>query len=89
MHSCLSQGQKREIKRRQPHPGFKLGSSIPVQLTITVTLRRCPWCNGYRRREWTQRHEFKSWTRLVAFHIALLALGKGMNPITLPPAMGK
>ena len=33
--------------------------------------RRCPWCNGYRRRKWTQRHEFKSWTRLIAFHIAL------------------
>ena len=20
---------------------------------------RCPWCNGYRRRKWTRRHEFK------------------------------
>ena len=37
---------------------------------------RCPWCNGYRRRKWTRRHEFKSWTRLVAFHIALIPLGK-------------
>ena len=36
--------------------------------------------------KWTRRHKFKSWTRLIAFHIAL---GKGMNPITLPPAMGK
>ena len=34
------------------------------------------WCNGYRRRKWTQRHEFKSWTRLIAFHIALIPLGK-------------
>ena len=39
-------------------------------------LRRCPWCNGYRRRNWTRRHEFKSWTRLIAFHIALISLGK-------------
>ena len=31
---------------------------------------RCPWCNGYRRRKWTRRQEFKSWTRLIAFHIA-------------------
>ena len=31
----------------------------------------CPWCNGYRHRKWTRRHEFKSWTRLIAFHIAL------------------
>ena len=51
--------------------------------------RRCPWCNGYRYRNWTQRHEFKSWMRLIAFHIALIPFGKGMHPITLPPAMGK
>ena len=37
---------------------------------------RCPWCNGYRRRKWTRWHEFKSWTRLIAFHIALIPLGK-------------
>ena len=38
--------------------------------------RRCPWCNGYRCSKWTRRHEFKSWTRLIAFHIALIPLGK-------------
>ena len=32
--------------------------------------------NGYRRRVWTRRHEFKSWTWLIAFHIALIPLGK-------------
>ena len=37
---------------------------------------RCPWCSRYRRRNWTRRHEFKSWTRLIAFHIALIPLGK-------------
>ena len=37
---------------------------------------RCPWCNGYHRRKWTRRHEFKSWTRLIAFHIALIPSGK-------------
>ena len=37
---------------------------------------RCPWCNGYRHRKWTRRHEFKSWTKLIAFHIALIPLGK-------------
>ena len=37
---------------------------------------RCPWCNGYRRRKWTRRHEFKSWTRQIAFHIALIPLRK-------------
>ena len=48
--------------------------------------RRCPWCNGYRSRKWTQRHEFKSWTRLIAFHIALIPLGKvWIQLISLPP----
>ena len=37
---------------------------------------RCPRCSRYRRRKWTRRHEFKSWTRLIAFHIALIPLGK-------------
>ena len=37
---------------------------------------RCTWNNDFRRRNWTQRHEFKSWTRLIAFHIALIPLGK-------------
>ena len=46
---------------------------------------RCPWCNGYRRRKWTRRHEFKSWTRLIAFHIALIPL----DPLILPSTMGK
>ena len=41
-----------------------------------ISYMRYPWCNGYRRRKWTRRHEFKSWTRLVAFHIALIPLGK-------------
>ena len=29
---------------------------------------------GYRRRKRTRRHEFKSWTRLIAFHIARIPL---------------
>ena len=33
-------------------------------------------CNGYHRRKWTRRPEFKSWTKLIAFHIALMPLGK-------------
>ena len=35
-----------------------------------------PWCNGYHHRKWTRRHEFKSWPRLITFHIALIPLGK-------------
>ena len=37
---------------------------------------RWPWCNGYHRRKWTRQHEFKFWTRPIAFHIALIPLGK-------------
>ena len=37
---------------------------------------RCPWCNGYHHRIWTRQQEFKSWTWLIAFHIALIPLGK-------------
>ena len=33
---------------------------------------RWPWCNCYCRRKWTRWHEFKSWTWLIAFHIALI-----------------
>ena len=41
-----------------------------------IALKRCPWCSRYRRMKWTRRHELKSWTRLIAFHIALIPLGK-------------
>ena len=30
-----------------------------------VDYNKIPWCNGYRHRNWTWRHEFKSWTRLI------------------------
>ena len=33
-------------------------------------------CNGYRHRKWTQQSMFKSWTRLIIFHIALIHLEK-------------
>ena len=51
----------------------EVGNEMEIFIIYT---RRCPWCNGYRRRNWTRRHEFKSWTRLIAFHIALIPLGK-------------
>ena len=54
---------------------------------VIILINRCPWCNGYRRRNWTRRHEFKSWTDCISH--STNTLGKGMNPIILPPAMGK
>ena len=61
----------------QPSESSLLSHSPGCQSSSSCnTARRCPWCNGYRRWKWTRRHEFKSWTRLIAFHIALIALGK-------------
>ena len=51
-------------------------STILLLLLLSLSFWRCPWCNCYRRRKWTRRHEFKSWTKLIAFHIALIPLGK-------------
>ena len=56
---------------------FILMYILDIRLRINCPiLRRCTWCNGYRRRTWTWRHEFKPWMRLIAFHIALIPLGK-------------
>ena len=44
--------------------------------SVVVVWPRYPWCNGYRRRKWTWRHVFKFWTRLIAFHMTLIPLGK-------------
>ena len=48
---------------------------------ISTQEGRCPWCNCYRRRKRTRRHEFKSWTKLIAFHIALIPMGKVWIPL--------
>ena len=52
---------------------LSIGSHIYLYKSV---LWMCPWCNCYRRRKWTRRNEFKFWTRLIAFHIALIPLGK-------------
>ena len=53
-----------------------LGQWLLQYYIVINDKRRCTWSNGYRRRDWTRRHEFKTWTRLIAFHIALIPLGK-------------
>ena len=66
---------------------ISIGKELTVIVSLSIILKSdfsykikrigwCPWCNGYRRRKWTQRHEFKSWMRLIVFHIALIPLGK-------------
>ena len=39
-------------------------------------------------RKWTRRHEFKTWTRLIAFHIALIPLGKVWIQLFSPSSYG-
>ena len=58
----------------------KIENHLPCLIRATHSINshwakgpiRCLWYNGYRRRKWTRRHEFKSWMRLIAFHIALI-----------------
>ena len=47
-----------------------------IYIYIYIYIYRCPWCSCYRLRKWTRRDEFKSWTWLIAFHIALIPLEK-------------
>ena len=54
----------------------RIPKHIHTPTSLKLAYRGCPWCSRYRRRKWTRRHEFKSWTRLIAFHIALIPLGK-------------
>ena len=37
---------------------------------------RCILHNGYHHMKWNWWTEFKSWTKLIAFHFALILLGK-------------
>ena len=39
---------------------FYMSHSSFVCTQLNSFSRRCPWCNGYRRRKWTRWHEFKS-----------------------------
>ena len=64
---------------------FNIIHSLPLQLNgskyyylILIIQFDIGGARGYCRRKWTRRHEFKSWTRLIAFHIALITLGKGL-----------
>ena len=66
---------------------FTLQSAGTAKSIIRQVLWRYPCCNGYRRRNWTRWHEFKSWTDCISH--STNTLGKGMNPIILPPAKGK
>ena len=66
-----------QINKRHPKKtGGDSDRNFLLQITTIKRKKKCPWCNGYRRRKWRRRHEFTSWTRLIEFHIALIHLGK-------------
>ena len=50
--------------------------NIPLNKKNKSNLHRIRWYDVYHCRKWTWQHEFKSWMRLIAFHIALIPLGK-------------
>ena len=50
---------------------------------------RCPWSNGYRRRKWTWRHEFKSWTRPDCISHSIKYPWERYESNYSPSAMGK
>ena len=53
---------------------------------IKISGKLDKWCNGYHRREWT-RVQILDETDCISH--STNTLGKGMNLIILPPAMGK
>ncbi len=72
-YSCYFSDVLVKIMKKVPHMS---PSAFHYFSKNTLYKWRCPWCNGYRRRNWTRRHEFKSWTSLITFHIALIPLEK-------------
>ena len=47
----------------------------------------CPWCNGYQKMDTATRVQILDETAYISH--STNTLRKGMNPIILPPAMGK
>ena len=51
--------------------------------------RRFPWCNGYRRREMDTVTRVQTLDETDCISHSINTIGKGMNPVIPPPAMGK
>ena len=66
----------KQIKIKRNIHACHISFALYIIIIIISSSRWCPWGNGYRRRKWTRRDEFKAWTRLIVFHIALIPLGK-------------
>ena len=79
VHICISRYYARKNN---------LCNRVYTYIHTYIHFKRCLWCNGYCRRKWTRVPEFKSWTRLIAFHIVLILFVKGTNPIIHQPFYG-
>ena len=55
---------------------LNMEEKILNDLVICIAKINTPGVMVNRHRKWTRRQEFKSWTRLIAFLIALIPLRK-------------
>ena len=60
-----------------------------MDLALNNLQRRCPGCNGYRRKEMDTVTRVQILDETDCISHSTNTLGKDMNPIILPPAMGK
>ena len=60
-----------------------------LKASIHAIFRRCPWCNGYRRRGMDTAKRVQNLDEFDCISHSTNTLGKGMNPIILPPAKAK
>ena len=67
----------------------KLLYSFTQTNIISFTMFRCPWCSRYRRREMNTATRVQILDETDCISHSTNTLGEGMNPIILPPAMGK
>ena len=77
------------------NPHHSLSLSLPLNMFLlffSITTPNmnlwCPWCNCYRRRKWTTATRVQILDLTDCISHSTNTLGKGMNPIILPPAMG-
>ena len=50
---------------------------------------RCLWCNGYHRRKWTLMTRVQILDKADCISHSTNTLKRGMNPIILPPSIGR
>ena len=82
-------------KDPQEYITYELVPTSPAGHTHTHThthiyiYGRCQWCNGYRRKKMDTTTRVQILDEIDCISHSTNTLGKGMNPIILPPAMGK